>query len=177
MAGVAVAMAQVPARGLRQLLGRYGLQASLALMAYASGLLAFSMVKVLAPGYFARQDTRTPMRIGIQALGLNMGLNLAIVLPLALINDRPGLHALLALNKGGAEPAIDQRHRLDPEKLFQPKQIAHMQGFVDAQGLKDLSAHFGRHGQWDLRCGRAGGKIDQKEDDKTDQQKRRDGQK
>ena len=39
---------------------------SLALMAYASGLLAFSMVKVLAPGYFARQDTRTPVRIGIQ---------------------------------------------------------------------------------------------------------------
>jgi putative peptidoglycan lipid II flippase len=74
--------------------------ASLALMAYASGLLAFSMVKVLAPGYFARQDTRTPMRIGIQALSLNMGLNLAIVLPLALINDRPGLHALLALNNG-----------------------------------------------------------------------------
>jgi putative peptidoglycan lipid II flippase len=74
--------------------------ASLALMAYATGLLAFSMVKVLAPGYFARQDTRTPVRIGIQALGVNMGLNLAIVLPLALMADRPGLHALLALNNG-----------------------------------------------------------------------------
>ena len=73
---------------------------SLALMAYATGLLAFSMVKVLAPGYFARQDTRTPVRIGIQALGVNMGLNLAIVLPLALMHDRPGLHALLALNNG-----------------------------------------------------------------------------
>jgi len=74
--------------------------ASLALMAYATGLLAFSMVKVLAPGYFARQDTRTPVRIGIQALGVNMGLNLAVVLPLALMADRPGLHALLALNNG-----------------------------------------------------------------------------
>jgi putative peptidoglycan lipid II flippase len=73
---------------------------SLALMAYATGLLAFSMVKVLAPGYFARQDTRTPVRIGIQALAVNMGLNLAIVLPLALAHDRPGLHALLALNNG-----------------------------------------------------------------------------
>jgi putative peptidoglycan lipid II flippase len=74
--------------------------ASLALMAYATGLLAFSMVKVLAPGYFARQDTRTPVRIGIQALAVNMGLNVLIVLPLALANDRPGLHALLALNNG-----------------------------------------------------------------------------
>ena len=73
---------------------------ALALMAYSSGLLGFSLVKVLAPGYFARQDTKTPVRIGIQALGVNIGLNLAIVLPLALTHDRPGLHALLALNNG-----------------------------------------------------------------------------
>jgi putative peptidoglycan lipid II flippase len=74
---------------------------SLALVAYAAALLAFSVVKVLAPGYFARQDTRTPVRIGIQSLGVNMGLNLAIVLPLALMNPgQPGLHALLALNNG-----------------------------------------------------------------------------
>jgi putative peptidoglycan lipid II flippase len=74
---------------------------SLALTAYATGLLAFSMVKVLAPGYFARQDTRTPVRIGIQALAVNMGLNLVVVLPLALKHpDAPGLHALLALNNG-----------------------------------------------------------------------------
>ena len=33
---------------------------TLALMAYSIGLMGFSMVKVLAPGYFARQDTRTP---------------------------------------------------------------------------------------------------------------------
>jgi putative peptidoglycan lipid II flippase len=73
----------------------------LALMAYSSGLMGFSMVKVLAPGYFARQDTKTPVRIGIQSLGVNMGLNLVIVLPLALMHpDRPGLHALLALNNG-----------------------------------------------------------------------------
>jgi putative peptidoglycan lipid II flippase len=74
---------------------------SLALVAYASALLAFSMVKVLAPGYFARQDTRTPVRIGIRSLALSMGLNLLVVLPLAFAYpDRPGLHALLALNTG-----------------------------------------------------------------------------
>ena len=73
---------------------------SLALTAYASGLLAFSLVKVLAPGFFARQDTRTPVRIGVQSLGVNMGLNLLVVLPLALKYPQPGLHALLALNNG-----------------------------------------------------------------------------
>jgi putative peptidoglycan lipid II flippase len=73
--------------------------ASLALTAYATGLLGFSMVKVLVPGYFARQDMRTPVRIGIRALGVNMALNLLVVLPLALVYPgRPGLHALLALN-------------------------------------------------------------------------------
>ena len=72
-------------------------------MAYASALLAFSMVKVLAPGYFARQDTRTPVRIGIRSLAVNMGLNLLVVLPLAFVYpDRPGLHALLALNTASA---------------------------------------------------------------------------
>jgi len=51
------------------------------LMAYSWGLIGFSLVKVLAPGYFARQDTRTPMRFGLIALGVNMSLNLLIVLP------------------------------------------------------------------------------------------------
>jgi putative peptidoglycan lipid II flippase len=70
-------------------------------MAYSSGLMGFSMVKVLAPGFFARQDTKTPVRIGVQSLAVNMGLNLAVVLPLAFIYPNlPGLHALLALNNG-----------------------------------------------------------------------------
>jgi putative peptidoglycan lipid II flippase len=53
--------------------------ASLSLRAYAPGLLGFILVKVLAPGYFARQDTRTPVRIGVQALALSMALNVLFV--------------------------------------------------------------------------------------------------
>jgi putative peptidoglycan lipid II flippase len=55
--------------------------ASYALMAYSWGLLGFSLVKVLAPGYFARQDTKTPVRVGLIALGTNMAINAGIVLP------------------------------------------------------------------------------------------------
>jgi putative peptidoglycan lipid II flippase len=51
------------------------------LRAYAFGLTGFIFVKVLAPGFFARQDTRTPVRIGIVALVTNMFLNVAIVIP------------------------------------------------------------------------------------------------
>ena len=49
------------------------------LRAYAPGLLGFILVKVLAPGYFARQDTRTPVRAGVQALILGMALSVVFV--------------------------------------------------------------------------------------------------
>jgi putative peptidoglycan lipid II flippase len=69
--------------------------ATYALMAYSWGLLGFSLVKVLAPGYFARQDTKTPVRVGLIALGVNMALNLALVLP-AKFMGFPVPHVLLA---------------------------------------------------------------------------------
>ena len=45
-----------------------------ALQAYAAGLVGFSFVKVLAPAFFAREDTRTPVRVGIIALLVNLAL-------------------------------------------------------------------------------------------------------
>lgn len=54
-------------------------QAAMSLQAYSVGVLAFMLIKVLAPGYFARQDTRTPVRIGIIAMVANMVFNLALV--------------------------------------------------------------------------------------------------
>ncbi|MGK0498561.1 MAG: putative peptidoglycan lipid II flippase [Oceanicoccus sp.] len=56
--------------------------ASFSLQAYALGLVAFMLIKVLAPGYFSRQDTKTPVKIGIIAMAANMVLNIAFVLPL-----------------------------------------------------------------------------------------------
>lgn len=58
------------------------LMSSFSLMAYALGLTAFMLIKVLAPGYYSRQDTRTPVMIGIRAMALNMVLNLLLVIPL-----------------------------------------------------------------------------------------------
>jgi putative peptidoglycan lipid II flippase len=56
--------------------------AALSLRAYSLGLVAFMLVKVLAPGYYARKDTATPVKIGIVAMVVNMILNLLLVLPL-----------------------------------------------------------------------------------------------
>lgn len=54
-----------------------------ALTAFALGLPGFILVKVLAPGFYARQDTRTPVRIGALAMGVNIVLSLLLVYPLA----------------------------------------------------------------------------------------------
>jgi putative peptidoglycan lipid II flippase len=59
------------------------------LVAYSTGLSAFILVKILAPGFYAKQDTRTPVRIGIIAMCSNVVLNLVLVFPFA--------HAGLAL--------------------------------------------------------------------------------
>ncbi|MEM6405278.1 MAG: murein biosynthesis integral membrane protein MurJ [Pseudomonadota bacterium] len=56
--------------------------ARLSLMAYASGLLAFLLIKVLAAACYAQQDTRTPVRIGMIAMSVNMVFNLALIVPL-----------------------------------------------------------------------------------------------
>ncbi len=46
--------------------------------AYSVGLVSFMLIKVLAPGFYARQDTKTPVRIGIIAMALNMAFNLML---------------------------------------------------------------------------------------------------
>jgi putative peptidoglycan lipid II flippase len=51
------------------------------LAAVAFGLTAFMLIKVLAPGYYARQDMKTPVRIGIVSMVSNMVLSLALVVP------------------------------------------------------------------------------------------------
>jgi putative peptidoglycan lipid II flippase len=63
--------------------------AAMSLRAYGLGLLAFMLIKVLAPGYFSRQDTKTPVKIAVKAMVANMVFNLILVFPLA--------HAGLAL--------------------------------------------------------------------------------
>ena len=63
-----------------------------ALVAYAAGLTGLILVKVLAPGFYARQDIATPVRIAIITLIATQLMNLAFVFSLA--------HAGLALAIG-----------------------------------------------------------------------------
>jgi putative peptidoglycan lipid II flippase len=63
-----------------------------ALMAYSAGLLGLILVKVLAPGFYARQNIRTPVRIAIVTLIATQLMNAALIVPLK--------HAGLALSIG-----------------------------------------------------------------------------
>jgi putative peptidoglycan lipid II flippase len=63
-----------------------------AVIAYSVGLIGLVMVKVLAPGFYARQDIRTPVRIALVTLGLTQVMNFAFIGPLQ--------HAGLALAIG-----------------------------------------------------------------------------
>lgn len=74
----------------------------IALMAFSFALLGWSLIKVLAPGYYARQDTKGPVKVAMRALGLTMALNLVAIAVLYASGRRelPGMHALLALTNG-----------------------------------------------------------------------------
>lgn len=73
--------------------------AQLSLMAYSVALVGFTLVKVLSPGYFSRQDIRTPVRVSIRAVFVNIGLNLIFVVPMVVLGI-PGAHAGLAAATG-----------------------------------------------------------------------------
>ena len=66
------------------------------LWAFAGGLVAFIVIKVLAPGYFARQDTRTPVKAALVALGVNLVASLVFIAVLMRLNV-VATHAGLAL--------------------------------------------------------------------------------
>lgn len=58
-------------------------QSALALRAFSIGVCGFIFVKVLAPGFFARQDTTTPMRIAVVAVLVNVLLSVILVRSMA----------------------------------------------------------------------------------------------
>jgi len=94
------------------------------LWAYGVGLFGFVLVKVLVPGYFSRQDTVTPVKVGIIAIVVNIALNL-LVLTLFLtgnwtIAPHAGLAAATSL--GAFVNAALLYKGLRKRKVYQPEQ-------------------------------------------------------
>ena len=95
--------------------------ASLSLMAYIAGLPAFILIKILAPGFYARQDTKTPVRIGIIAMVSNMALNILFVVPLVMYNyEAPHVGLALATSCSAYLNAFMLYRGLRRIEVFQP---------------------------------------------------------
>jgi putative peptidoglycan lipid II flippase len=88
--------------------------AGLSLRAYSVGLLAYIVIKVLVPGFTARQDMKTPVRYGMYAMIVSLVLNVVLVFPLA--------HAGLALatSLGAFFNAALLLKKLLQDKVYQP---------------------------------------------------------
>jgi putative peptidoglycan lipid II flippase len=85
------------------------LLAAHSLAAFAIGLPVFALVKVLTPGFFGRGDTVTPLKIGIAAVALNLGMNLVFMHPLKAVG--PALATSLASLFNAAILAVILRKR------------------------------------------------------------------
>lgn len=86
-----------------------------ALVAYSVGLVGLILVKVLAPGFYARQNIRTPVKVAIFTLAATQVMNLAFIIPLG--------HAGLALSIGLAAclNAGLLLHLLKKQQIYQPQ--------------------------------------------------------
>jgi len=88
------------------------LMAQQSLIAYSLGLFFFIMIKVLAPGFYAQQDTKTPVRIAIIAMIANMVFNLILVFPLQHAGLALATALSAALNAGLLFKALRQKQIL-----------------------------------------------------------------
>jgi putative peptidoglycan lipid II flippase len=86
-----------------------------ALMAYSVGLTGLFLVKVLAPGFYARQNIRTPVRIAMLTLLLTQVMNAAFILPL----KHAGL--ALAIGLGACVNAVLLYRALRAHDYYQPQ--------------------------------------------------------
>ncbi len=74
---------------------------SLALKCMSAGVIAFMLIKVFAPGFYAQQDTKTPVRVGLMAVAANAILNVILVGYFYLI-DWHAPHMALAISSSGS---------------------------------------------------------------------------
>src|SRR5690554_333840 len=74
--------------------------ASYSLFAYGSGLLSFMLVKVLATGFYSRQDTKRPVKYGIIAMVTNMVFNVIFAIPYGYVGLAIATSLSAAVNAG-----------------------------------------------------------------------------
>ena len=126
---------------------------ALSLSAYAAGLPAFIAVKVLAPGFYARQDTKTPVKIAIIAMVSNMALNfifVGVLLALAFQGPHTGLalasSAAAYINAGLLFRSLRKQGTYQPEPGWNRVAMAVLAGCIAM--VAAIAWQYGEIGQW-----------------------------
>jgi len=88
---------------------------ALALAAYGAGLPAYLLIKVLAPGFFAREDTATPVKVGVAAMIANVAFNLILMGPLGHVGIALATSLSGWLNAGALAWLLGRRGYLAPD--------------------------------------------------------------
>ncbi len=86
------------------------------LAAYATGLPAFVLVKALSPGFFAREDTRTPVIVGAAAVTVNIVLAVLLMGPLEQVGIALAVAVASWVNAIGLGVILWQRGHLEPDR-------------------------------------------------------------
>lgn len=74
---------------------------ALALQCMSAGVISFMLIKVFAPGFYAQQDTKTPVRVGLIAVAANAILNVLFI-GLFKLNGWEAEHMALAMASSGS---------------------------------------------------------------------------
>ncbi len=88
------------------------------LMAFSLGLPAYVLVKILTPGYYARHDTRTPVRFAMICIGVNFCLNVILMLSLMPFGSGPCRPRAVDGDRGLGECRAAEHHP-SPARAFQ----------------------------------------------------------
>jgi putative peptidoglycan lipid II flippase len=109
--------------------GRFGpddtLRTASALAAFAVGLPAFVLVKALTPGFFAREDTRTPLYVATTAILVNIALNIVFLYGTTLAQVGIALASSLSgwLNAGMLAIVLRRRDQWVPDERLISRSI------------------------------------------------------
>ena len=118
-AAAALAVLATPLIATLFLHGRFGAEdlamTRQALVAYSVGLLGLILVKILAPGFYAQQNIRTPVKIAVVTLAATQAMNVAFIVPL----QHAGL--ALAIGLGACLNAGLLYRGLRRREIFQPR--------------------------------------------------------
>ena len=86
-----------------------------ALAAYAVGLPAYVLIKVLAPGFYAREDTKTPVKIAVVCVIANTAVALALMGPFAHVGIAFATAASAWMNVAALAAILRRRGHLVPD--------------------------------------------------------------